>query len=124
MIFRLLAIAMWLAASLGAHAESSWAHALADAVPTSQSACALTGDGDPDTHCASACLATAGVAVRTADTIAPPARSDSAPHPILLSITIAQVPFVLPPSRAGPWRDEQPVPSAHLRDLAGIRLLI
>lgn len=36
-IFRLLAIAMWLTASLSAHAEGVWAHALADAVPSSQS---------------------------------------------------------------------------------------
>jgi len=121
-IFRLLAIAIWLTASFSAHAEGVWAHALAEVSPSALAQCAASADGDPATHCASACLATSGVSVRTAATLTSPQPSDPTPHAALVAVIIAFEPSLLPPSRAGPWAE--PRQAAHLRDLAGIRLLI
>jgi hypothetical protein len=122
-IFRLLAMFMWLTASFSAQAEGVWAHALADVSPIVAAACAASTDSDPATHCASACLATSALAVRTADAVASPSPSDPVPHPVVLPALVAFEPSLLPPVRAGPW-SPTPHQVAHLRDLRSVRLVI
>jgi hypothetical protein len=122
-IFRLLAMFMWATASLSAQAEGVWAHALADVLPNLVTACAASIDEDPATHCASACLATSAVAVRTADAVAAPQPNDPFPTPPTIPTLIAFEPALLPPVRAGPWIDA-PLQIAYLRDLGSVRLLI
>jgi hypothetical protein len=122
-IFRLLAIFMWLTASFSAQAEGMRAHALAEVSPAFAAACASSIDGDPASHCASACLTTSAVAVRTTDAVASPQPSDPLPHPIVIPTLIAFEPCLLPPVRAGPWTPS-PHQVAHLRDLRSVRLVI
>lgn len=123
MIFRLLAMFMWVTASLSAQAEGAWAHALADVSPSLVVACAASTDEDPATHCASACLATSAVAVRTADAVATPQPNDPVPTPPTIPTLIAFEPALLPAVRAGPWIDT-PLQIAHLRDLRSVRLVV
>jgi hypothetical protein len=120
-ILRLLAIAMWLTASLSAHAEGAFAHAPAEAEPAA-SACIAAPSGDPDAHCPSVCLATSGLSLQSVSVLPVPQSGGADTHVATIPTSFVPTPADLPPSRAGPTF--QQLPPAHLRDLSGIRLLI
>ncbi len=121
-ILRLLAIAMWLTASLSAHAEGAFAHMPPTETVPAASTCLVAPGDDPDVHCPSVCLATSGLSLQSVSTLPTPQSGGSDTHAATVPTWSVPALAILPPSRAGPAL-RQP-PPAHLRDLSGIRLLI
>ncbi len=121
MFLRLLALLMWVTASFSAQAEGVQAHALAGVAPAAAE-CLTPQTGDAVDHCASVCVAGSEFAVAGGPVLQPlpPDQPDALPA-MILAVADAMAPAdAIRPNESV----ERTVPSAHLRDLSGVRLLI
>jgi len=120
-LLRFLAILMWITASFSAQAEGVRAHALAGIAPAAAE-CLTPQSGDTVDHCANVCVAGSEFALAGGPVLQPlPPDQPDAPPAVIPAVVDAMSPVeAVKPGETVALT----VPSAHLRDLSGVRLLV
>ena len=121
MIFRLLAILMWVSVSFSAQDEGWRAHAFVGTAPSTVE-CSTLPIGDTDNHCASACVAGSELA-QAARPAFEPLLPDQPDVPPAVPPAIGDLVAPIEVARRSVTTELAPQ-SAHLRDLGDVRLLI